>query len=87
MPLRSLLSPQFAESELDALLAREDTDEALALLLGDHGERALIRRDTPPLYRARYGMGEGVYASLDASLPTLAMIGAWARYFSELRGP
>lgn len=87
LPLRSLLRPQFLETELEAFLGRGDIEQAAALIIGS-GEITIVPPgDDAPFYQARYGLDDGTHATIEAERAGLAMIGAWARYFSELRKP
>lgn len=83
-PLRPLLLPGYLDSDLEGFLARGEVVQAVALILGN-GEIAIRPLDDRSGFEAQYGMGDGVHAALTARLAGLAMIGAWARFFSEQR--
>lgn len=82
-PLAKLLRPKYLEEDLESFLAKQDIQGAAALVLGPGGDVTIIplASDTPR-FEARYRMGDGDYTALEAGLVGLAMIGAWARFFS-----
>ena len=87
IPLRTLLLPKFSESDLESLLVEGKIEAAAALVIGQSGEILVVQLDDMSGYQARFGTGDDIQTALDARLPVLAMIGAWARFFSEPRRP
>lgn len=85
--LRVLLAPVFPEDELELLLADESTEQAAKLVIGRSGEIAIAPHCDTATYEGRFDAGDGTHASFIARLPALAMIGAWAGYFSQPRTP
>lgn len=86
-PLRTLLSPTFTEEDLEFLLEESRIEAAATLVVGQSGEIVVVQRDDLSGYMAHFHTGDDFEATLAAPQPVLAMIGAWARYFSEPHKP